>query len=53
MFDYHDRAYSFRVTHRESGQRERYGLITLQGTWQLAPASRADFESSGQVEHVR
>jgi lipopolysaccharide transport system ATP-binding protein len=52
MFDYHDRAYSFRVTYRDSGQRERYGLITLQGEWQLAPADQADFKPAGQVEHA-
>jgi lipopolysaccharide transport system ATP-binding protein len=32
-YDYHDRAYSFRVYRGESG--EQYGLVTLNGTWRL------------------
>jgi lipopolysaccharide transport system ATP-binding protein len=52
MFDYHDRAYSFRVTYRENGQRERYGLITLQGEWRLAAPGSADLKPAGQVEHA-
>lgn len=32
MFDYHDRLYSFRVL---PGTAERYGLITIDGAWQL------------------
>lgn len=30
MFDYHDQLYPFRVIH---SHQERYGLVTLQGTW--------------------
>ena len=52
MFDYHDRAYSFRVTNRESGAHERYGLIALRGEWQLVPAGQADTKPAGQVEHA-
>ena len=33
MYDYHDRAYSFRVFPGKS--RERFGLITLNGSWSL------------------
>ncbi len=35
MFDYHDRAYSFRVYPGKS--LERYGLMTTNGRWQLNP----------------
>jgi lipopolysaccharide transport system ATP-binding protein len=31
VYDYHDRAYQFRVT--PGRERERYGVITLNGTW--------------------
>jgi lipopolysaccharide transport system ATP-binding protein len=34
MFDYHDRAYHFRVLNRGSEVREQYGLLTLNGVWQ-------------------
>lgn len=38
MFDYHDRCYPFRVV--PNGQvRERYGMMTLQGTWTYRSAS--------------
>lgn len=37
MYDYHDRAYRFRV-HR-GVSREIYGLVTLNGEWGFAPAS--------------
>jgi len=33
VFDYHDRAYSFRVVNLANDVRERYGLITVQGQW--------------------
>jgi lipopolysaccharide transport system ATP-binding protein len=39
MFDYHDRGYSFRVVNRSGEIRERYGLVTLRGDWQHAPAA--------------
>jgi lipopolysaccharide transport system ATP-binding protein len=42
MFDYHDRAYSFRVAQRGAGARERYGFITLRGEWQLIPRPQAE-----------
>ncbi|MEP7198658.1 MAG: ABC transporter ATP-binding protein, partial [Chloroflexota bacterium] len=35
-YDYHDRAYLFRVSMGKS--RERHGLVTLDGTWQVVPA---------------
>jgi lipopolysaccharide transport system ATP-binding protein len=37
MFDYHDRAYPFRIANQGSGMQERYGLITLNGEWQHLP----------------
>jgi lipopolysaccharide transport system ATP-binding protein len=33
MFDYHDRAYPFRVDNHGKGVSERYGLMTLHGEW--------------------
>lgn len=33
MFDYHDRAYSFRVDNFDGRTRERYGIVTLRGEW--------------------
>lgn len=34
MYDYHDRAYSFRVINSIEGpMQEQYGLVTLQGQW--------------------
>jgi hypothetical protein len=53
MFDYHDRAYSFRVTQRASGPRERYGFITLGGEWRVTPAEPAGDLPAGQPEHAR
>jgi homopolymeric O-antigen transport system ATP-binding protein len=38
MFDYHDRAYPFRVVNPPGGFGERYGLMTLRGEWQLPGA---------------
>jgi hypothetical protein len=38
-FDYHDRAYSFRVYPGKS--RERYGLVTMNGSWHVAEPSIA------------
>ena len=53
MFDYHDRAYSFRVTQRASGPRERYGFITLGGEWRVTPAAvPASVLPTGQTEHA-
>ena len=37
MFDFHDRAYSFRVINQGAQMRERYGLMTLRGDWQHRP----------------
>jgi ABC-type polysaccharide/polyol phosphate transport system ATPase subunit len=34
MYDYHDRAYHFRVLNRGSDVREKYGLLTMGGIWQ-------------------
>ena len=33
IFDYHERAYLFRVVNQSGNSRERYGLLTLQGEW--------------------
>jgi lipopolysaccharide transport system ATP-binding protein len=35
MYDYHDRAYMFRVYPGESP--DRYGLVTMRGTWSFQP----------------
>ena len=53
MFDYHDRAYAFRVVQRELGQRERYGFITLAGEWQVRPGAPPEPQPAGQAEHAR
>lgn len=34
IFDYHDRCYPFRVVNQDGGNREKYGLVTLQGKWE-------------------
>ncbi len=34
IFDYHDRAYPFRVVNAESDVHEVYGLMTLRGEWE-------------------
>ncbi len=34
MFDFHDRAYGFRVSNGQGGAVERYGLVTVQGEWE-------------------
>jgi lipopolysaccharide transport system ATP-binding protein len=39
IFDYHDRAYSFRVVNYDGATRERYGLVTLRGEWELASSA--------------
>lgn len=33
IFDYHDRAYPFRVMNISGAQKEKYGFMTLQGVW--------------------
>jgi len=33
-YDYHDRLYPFRVLNTNRERQERYGLVTVQGTWQ-------------------
>ncbi len=38
VYDYHDRVYAFRVS--PGRERERYGVVTLRGTWDQADASR-------------
>ena len=40
IYDYHDRAYSFRVANTAGTVEERYGLLTLSGEWaHLTPVS--------------
>jgi lipopolysaccharide transport system ATP-binding protein len=42
VYDYHDRAYPFRVVNRPNGPvQERYGLITVQGVWVHEPCNRS------------
>ena len=48
MYDYHDRAYLFRVYPGES--REEYGYITLNGEWQLSRPIEG--ESSAKQQHA-
>jgi ABC-type polysaccharide/polyol phosphate transport system ATPase subunit len=38
MYDYHDRMYAFRVRQVEAG--ERYGLVTMKGTWEWKAEQR-------------
>ncbi len=38
LFDYHDRLYTFKV--RQVGHGERYGLVSLGGTWQWQDGAR-------------
>lgn len=39
MYDFHDHAYAFRVTNApNSNIKEKYGIITLQGIWQIKPS---------------
>ncbi|MBI5033453.1 MAG: ABC transporter ATP-binding protein [Chloroflexi bacterium] len=40
IFDYHDRAYPFRVVNYDGAMRERYGLVTLRGEWEHIAAIR-------------
>lgn len=35
-FDYHKRAYQFRVVNQDCLVKERYGLVTFQGEWRLS-----------------
>ncbi|MGH2524061.1 MAG: Wzt carbohydrate-binding domain-containing protein, partial [Anaerolineales bacterium] len=37
MFDYHDRAYSFRVSNLGGAVKERFGLLTFNGAWKHMP----------------
>jgi len=50
MFDYHDRAYPFRVVNLPGGFGERYGLMTLRGEWQVlaAPEPAAPLASAAR-----
>jgi ABC-type polysaccharide/polyol phosphate transport system ATPase subunit len=40
VFDYHDRAYPFRVENENGSFPERYGLMTLRGEWKHVSKSR-------------
>jgi hypothetical protein len=40
-FDFHDRAYLFRVVNGKGRETESYGLITLQGRWEPAVVPEA------------
>lgn len=42
IFDYHDRCYPFRVLNESGPVRERFGLVTLQGQWELQIGCRED-----------
>ncbi len=53
MFDYHDRAYSFRVLNSEASAHERYGLMTLRGEWQHVPRGDQASEPVSHADHAR
>jgi len=38
IYDYHDRAYPFRVLNRNGSVKEQFGLITVKGDWKCEPA---------------
>lgn len=40
MYDYHDRAYPFRVINRAEDHQEIYGLMTLRGVWSVHGGSQ-------------
>lgn len=46
-YDYHDRAYRFTIY--AGGAREEYGLVTLNGDWQLAEAA-TDFTTTNSTK---
>ncbi|MBN2147320.1 MAG: ABC transporter ATP-binding protein [Anaerolineales bacterium] len=35
VFDYHDQAYAFRVINSSAATRERYGVVQVNGSWEL------------------
>jgi ABC-type polysaccharide/polyol phosphate transport system ATPase subunit len=39
IFDYHDRAFPFRVINTNKSTKEKYGLMTMQGEWQIRSGS--------------
>jgi lipopolysaccharide transport system ATP-binding protein len=39
MYDYHDRAYAFRVLNPDDGRHERYGVMSPGGTWAHQPGA--------------
>lgn len=47
MYDYHDRAYQFRV--HTGNTRERFGVVTLNGQWQLAEPDDRSQRTKGPV----
>lgn len=51
IFDYHDRAYSFRVVNYDGAMRERYGLVTLRGEWEYASNVRKATRIDVNVPH--
>jgi lipopolysaccharide transport system ATP-binding protein len=40
MYDYHDRAYPFRVDNSGTNLKEKYGLMTVQGEWSFQTTHR-------------
>ncbi len=53
MYDYHDRAYPFRIAPGQN--RERYGLITVNGSWEIptGPANTCAPDLAPERELVR
>jgi ABC-type polysaccharide/polyol phosphate transport system ATPase subunit len=41
IYDYHDRAFSFRVLNPDQAVKERYGLMTMRGSWEHHQGSSA------------
>ncbi len=48
MFDYHDRAYAFRVLNNPEKMKERYGLIAVGGEWKHTQFDYVNAPSSAQ-----
>jgi lipopolysaccharide transport system ATP-binding protein len=51
LYDYHDRAYSFRVVNQGNGTQERYGLMTMQGHWGTEGAKPAKVSTQANHAH--
>jgi ABC-type polysaccharide/polyol phosphate transport system ATPase subunit len=50
LYDYHDRAYSFRIVNQHHDIQERYGLMTLNGQWEIGAAQAS--AAPAQADHA-